>query len=219
MIPSNWLAAQAGPYTTSTVPCSFEDISSTGTDLYLIDESHAVISIPFSFKFYETARSSVSVNSNGVLYFEDKKYEGSNKCIPDVGPVEELMALLWDDLDPGPVYGHGTVKYQVLGSEPYRRLIVQWTDVAHYLSDSGGWGTFQITLHEGTDHLLFQYKDVDFGKSALSYGMSATVGIQRDSVTGIQYSCNTASLSNGLAIGFAPNRNVSFDPIFYLLLN
>lgn len=210
-------AAQDGPYTTSTVPYAFEDISSTGADLPLIDESYAVVSIPFSFKFYGTAHSSVSVNSNGLIYFEDKKYEGSNKCIPDTGVVQEFIALLWDDLDPGP-YGHGSVQYRVLGNAPYRRLIVQWTDVPHYFSDSGGWGTFQVILHEGSDHILFQYKDVDFGKAAHNFGMSATVGIQRDSITGIQYSCNTADLSNGFAIGFAPSRKSALDPILPLLL-
>ncbi|MHC1726945.1 MAG: C39 family peptidase [Syntrophobacteraceae bacterium] len=210
--------AQSGPYTTSTVPYAFEDISATGTDLYLIDESSATLSIPFSFKFYETAHSSISINSNGALYFGDNEFESSNKCIPGAGPAEEFMALLWDDLDPGP-YGHGSVKYQVLGSSPSRRLVVQWTDVPHYFSDSGGWGTFQVILYEGSDHILFQYKDVDFGKVAHNFGMSATVGIQRDSITAIQYSCNTADLSNGLAIGFAPNRKGALDFIYYLLLN
>jgi hypothetical protein len=49
---------------------------------------------------------------------------------------------------------------------------------------------------------MFQYQDASIG-GGRDYGAEATVGIQGDKATGLEYSYNTPALSDGLAICFA----------------
>ncbi|UCC62966.1 MAG: hypothetical protein JSV36_19850, partial [Anaerolineae bacterium] len=63
-------------------------------------------------------------------------------------------------------------------------------------------GTWEIILFEN-GNILFQYQDVYFAYYWADYGRSATVGIQGDAITGLQYSHSAPALSDGLAICFA----------------
>jgi hypothetical protein len=211
-------SATTDHYRKSFATYSFEDISATGIPLNLADDSHAILSIPFSFDFYGTVSSTIAVGSNGTVSFQDENPGMDNVRIPGTNSygVERFIALLWDDLNPE---AGGYVQYQVLGSAPGRRLIVQWTDVPRYGIPGGG--TFQVVLYEGSNNILFQYKDVIFGHADFDNGKSATVGIQRDSTSGLQYSYNSAGLRNNTAILFSPGtgNGGSIDGILYLLLN
>ena len=51
---------------------------------------------------------------------------------------------------------------------------------------------------------MLQYKDVDFDNPLYDFGASATVGIQNSPTQGVQYSYNSPSLANELAILFLP---------------
>ncbi len=186
-----------------TVPSAFDDISSTGTALGLGDEDYASFSIPFTFRFYCDDYTSVTVGSNGALYFADDSLGYQNVCIPGTNSsgISSFIAPFWDDLNPSSA---GEVYYQVKGDAPDRRLIVQWKGVPHYSSGDGA-STFQAILYERSNEILFQYQDVDFGNAAYDDGASATVGVQRDETTGTGYSCNEAALSDGLSILFTPS--------------
>ena len=189
----------------------FEDIRGSGTNLHLTDDSVAAVAIPFDFNFYCGTYNSVHVSSNGTLSFTSSSANFGNTNIP-TNRFPDLLAVVWDDLYPP--RGDG-VYWQVLGTSPYRRLVVQWNDIPH-ISSTGN-ATFQVILYEGTDNILYQYKDVDFGDPIFNGGATATVGIQQDETKGIEYSFNTPSLSNGLAILFT--RKVIMSPINYLLLD
>ena len=75
--------------------------------------------------------------------------------------------------------------------------------------------TFEVILHENSDHIVMQYLDVEFGDPSYDFGANGTVGLQRDSAYGQQYSCFEAALSNQMAIrwypelGPAPETSVS----------
>jgi hypothetical protein len=92
--------------------------------------------------------------------------------------------------------GPGDVYYRI---DP-DKVIVEYYQVSGYGPgpDSGTWEV--ILLQNGS--ILFQYQDVAFGDSH-DDGASATIGIQGDSSTSLQYSYNTASLTDGMAICFA----------------
>jgi hypothetical protein len=106
--------------------------------------------------------------------------------------VETFIAPFWDFLviDPGAVY------YQALDS----MFVVEYYQVSRYGgADHGTWEV--ILFADGS--ILFQYQDLDFAYYWGNYGRSATVGLQGDAITGLQYSYDTAALSDGLAICFA----------------
>jgi len=198
-------------YTMSdTAAYAFEDISTTGTNLSLGDDEAKNITFPFDFAFYKNTYNSVNVNSNGTLSFTSTANTYSNAPIPN-STFPDMIAVFWDDLNPS---GGGAVYWEVKGTAPNRRLIVQWNDVIHYGGSDGG--TFEVILYEGTNKILMQYADVNFGNSDIDNGASATVGIQKDSKQGLQYSSNTPDLRDGLSILFAP-KTFGMTPVYYLL--
>jgi hypothetical protein len=153
------------------------------------------LSLPFTFDFYGTDYVELAVASNGTLYFEDDYLGYVNTPIPGTNGygVNTFIAHFWDDLvvDPGAVY------YLAQGE----MFIVEYYQVRGY-GASGAHGTWQVILFENGS-ILFQYQDVTIGPSFRDYGGSATVGIQGDVTTGLQYSYNTAALADTLAICFA----------------
>ena len=59
------------------------------------------------------------------------------------------------------------------------------------------------TLAKAAGPILYQYQDVDFGNASYDWGVSATVGVEwygGNTTWGLQYSYNTASIYNSMAI-------------------
>jgi hypothetical protein len=82
---------------------------------------------------------------------------------------------------------------------------VEWFNVPHY-SNTGN-ATLEVNLYEETNDIVFQYMDVDFGSASYNNGASATVGLENTSGTaGTEFSCNSPSINNGMAIRFSPRR-------------
>ncbi|MRR09076.1 T9SS type A sorting domain-containing protein, partial [bacterium] len=98
----------------------------------------------------------------------------------------------------------GNVYWEVQGTEPNRRLIIEWYNRVHY-SISGG-ASFEMILSEGSNDIVYQYADVNLNSASYNAGVSATIGIQGDSVAAnnnfLQFSHLTASLHDNLAIRF-----------------
>ncbi|MHC5116322.1 MAG: hypothetical protein ACYSQY_04570, partial [Planctomycetota bacterium] len=174
------------------------EIAGSGTNLGLSDDSYYYpINLPFSFDFYGANYSQVAVDSNGGVYFEGGDWLlFINSCIPGINDfgVDRFIALYWDDLYPS---GSDNVYAEIVGSAPNRKLIVQWQNVRHFSSSSRV--TAQVQLYENGDILLL-YAD----PSSIA-GNYATVGIQNDSTTGLQYLCNQSNLTTGLAVLFTRN--------------
>jgi hypothetical protein len=78
-------------------------------------------------------------------------------------------------------------------------FIVEYYQVSRY---GGHDGTWEIILFDN-GNILFQYQDVHFDYYWGNNGRSATVGIQGDAITGLQYSYNSPTLSDSLAICIA----------------
>ena len=177
-------------------PFNWVDISGTGTNMNLNDDSR-FFPIDFDFNFYGRDYSQIAVGSNGGVYFEDAYMSYSNKILPTIGAgMTSFVAPLWDDLDPS---YNGSVYYEIQGTAPNRKLIVQYNDVAHFSNSTNG-VSFQVILNESNASILMQYLDVDFGNAGYNGGASATVGLQDSTTFAQQYSYNTTSLSNNQAI-------------------
>ncbi len=199
-VPSQYRVARSGSPGGPTY--AWTEISGSGTRLLLGDDDRAEIPLPFRFNFYGEEHTRLFVGSNGVLFFEDANLGYVNKCIPgDSGAnVRTFIAPYWDDLDPGHVAAGG-VFYAVQGVAPNRRLVVEWYKVPRY---TAGPLTFEVILYEATGEIVFQYQDVLAGDLTYGQGRDATIGIQRDATEGLQFSCNTPSLADRLALRFAP---------------
>ncbi len=161
------------------------------------DSAFYPIELPFSFNFYGSFYNRVAVGSNGTVYFEEEYLGFNNCCIPCNTSyfVQRFIAVYWDDLDPNPI-GADNVYYTIVGEAPDRILVVQWEKVRHFGSDNDR-VTCQAQLFEGSNEILLLYKDPSSEAGAL-----ATVGIQRDKETGLNYMCNDAALEPNLAVLF-----------------
>ena len=194
------------------------DISGSGTLSAVtdIDDASELVDIGFDFEFYGNTYDDVYISSNGFLTFDDDGADvWTNECIPDTDAPNDMIAPFWDDIDP---YDGGDVYYETQGSGPNRQFIVQWHDVEHF-DDPPGIITFEVILYEGSNNILFQYYELDFGDTDYDYGASATVGIENeDASDSLEYSCGEDALEDDFAILFspavAPAANFSASPMF-----
>jgi len=197
-------------YTCTPAPYNFEDISQEqgAVKLSILDDDNfetffLSFTLPFDLAFFGRTHDEISISANGALYFVPNKISFASQPIPSLSfsGVNAFIAPFWDDLVPSK---GGGVFIMVKGTAPYRRLIVQWENVPHYKENA--WTpkgvTFQVIFYENSPDILCQYKDVTFGDPVFDYGASATVGIQRNSFSGTQYSYHSPVLKNESALRF-----------------
>jgi subtilisin family serine protease len=167
------------------------DISQSGTAISLGDDAFQLVTLPFSFPFYDDEKSEIRVSSNGYLTFSTSATDYSNDPIPSTATPNDIIAPFWDDLNPS---GGGTIHYL----SENQRFIVQYTNVPPY-SYGGGSGdyTFQVILNAGGS-ILFQYLDMNGAVN------SATVGIENGSgADGLETAFNTSYITDELAISYS----------------
>ncbi len=169
---------------------TFTDISSTAIDIREGDreaqEWQETISLPFTFRFYGKDFNSITVSDNGGIIFgpESDVISFNNSRLPN-RRWEYSIFPFWDDLKGGNVY------YKQEGD----RFIVQWNKIAHAEVD-GSDATFQVVLHKGSNNIDFVYQDVDFSNSAFDHGTDATIGINKNRDSGIEYSFKETDRGN-----------------------
>ncbi|MFM2385726.1 MAG: hypothetical protein RL660_483 [Bacteroidota bacterium] len=160
------------------------------------DGTQTGVSLGFGFDYFGTNYTSVTISTNGVLFFG---------AIPSLHYTNDLatktlsLGAMWDDNNAST----GTVRYLTTGTTPNRKFTVEWFNTAI----GGGGATasstnqYQITLHEGTNKISFNY-----GSLTSANGISASVGIsggtagQFVSVTpGATATASTSTANNGIA--------------------
>ncbi len=180
-----------------------DDISSTGTVTNLTDDDELSVPIGFTFPVYGVDQTDVTVQSNGGLQFGGVDYMTlSNSCLPSAGnPSMNMLYVFWDDLNP--TIGAGEVLYETLGMPGSQRFVIQW-DTANYSGDAADLMRFQVVLHEGSGIIDVCYPDTTNAANVGNNGAEATSGIQQDSGSALQYSCNTPDLVDGLQLLYIP---------------
>ena len=195
----NTLQAQYSMSDTCTTPFIVIDTSSSATALGLSDDGEATITIPFDFVFGGVASNTLRVGNNGGVLFNNSTgdiYAGNSALSASSTPG---FYPLWDDL----YYTNGNVYWDVVGTAPNRKVIIEWYDRHHY-SGSGNGVTFELVLSESDMSIRFIYQDVVFGDASYDYGASATIGIVAPNGVVRQYSYNTPSLNGINCILFQP---------------
>jgi subtilisin family serine protease len=184
------------------IPVGYSYQNITGTRLPLEDEETVVLDIPFNSNFSGiNSGKKIYVNSNGFISFEDKiiVWPYKNKELPsnDVGSMS--IVAFWDDLYPGSSILSSGVFWDVIGSAPNRKIVIEWRDVRHYSTRlTNNNITFQIILEENSPDIRVNYKDMVFSSQnhKINYGKSATIGIQQTANYAKQHCFNASCLIN-----------------------
>jgi len=198
----------------SNVP--FIDISASGADVpdgLGGDSNHSIIIPSFVYNgvSYTTARVGndgvvvLGAGSGSIVYNNSALPQGigaaassSSGIITGAGNSLAAICAYWDDLDI--VSGTTTLKTQTVGD----KFIIQWTNEKRYGVNNNGTITFQVQLELSTGKIHIVYRDVTFNDGS-GKGAAATIGLNFSSGSALQYSFNTASLSDGQSISFLPN--------------
>ncbi|MBL8000498.1 MAG: T9SS type A sorting domain-containing protein [Flavobacteriales bacterium] len=215
------VAATVTPYALVAPASTFVDISGTGTAVSGVvgDDTEANITIP-AFTFNGTSYTAARIGANGAMVLGSTSGDVTNLNVAMPSTANSagnlLLAPFWDDLD------NGTTS-NVYTATSGNLFIIQWHTWGHYgpTVTAGEEITFQVQLDLVTGAIHFAYADVVFGggQAANNAGASATVGIQWAGTAGsaLQYSNNTASLSNGQVITFVPNTlSYAWSPATFL---
>ncbi|MEP0262891.1 T9SS type A sorting domain-containing protein [Dokdonia sp.] len=182
----------------------FEDISATGTPLGLADDGEENIVIPFDFDLDGQVSSNIRIGNNGGVLFGTTTGDLFAGNLPLDGQTPRIVPF-WDDFDDET----GDVYWEVLGTAPARRVIIQWDDRPHFPGDTEiDPATFQLVLFETTNDILFVYDDVLFDDADFDNGQSATIGVVSET-TVYQYAFNDPIPLDGIsAIRFSlPNES------------
>lgn len=191
------LVAFLAPYAAHAVDGEIT-YTGTNTELFGDDVGLGPFNLGFTFNYYGTNYTQAYVNINGTITFGSNYSAYSNGPLASSGANNTVYAF-WDDLN---TQGSRIIYYATVGEAPNRKFVTQWTNI-YFHGTVVQLGTFQIILHEGTNKVQLQYRDLLGGDRAL--GNSATIGIKKDNATFKQYSHNTASLTQGQAIVYTPN--------------
>jgi hypothetical protein len=172
--------SDSAPYTASAVAFGFEDISGTGTvitGLTNVDDASVSIPIGFTFPFYGANNTNVFVSSNGLLTFVTGSATFTNDDLT-TSPTQAAIAPFWDDLHTAGGVAGSNVFFQVLGSGPTQRLVIQWNQIRFFTGGTAGDTlTFQAQLF-ANGRIQFNYLDLVSGTAGGNNGASATVGIK-----------------------------------------
>lgn len=170
---------------------SFEwvEISTVGSILNLSDDDFELIELPFSFPFYEESKTSVYVSSNGFLTFSSNGASSlSNTTLPNSNTPNDLISLLWDDLNPS----SGGGVYYLSETD---RFIVQFNEVPLY--GAGGSYTFQCILYPN-GNIKIQYLSLSSTLSTYTSGIENS-----DGSNGLEIAYNTTHAEDNLAISIS----------------
>jgi hypothetical protein len=197
--------------------------------IVLADDENYEMALPFTFKFYGIAYTSVTISMNGYLTF-DAPVDGVETQVNDCGlnatPPGATIAVFWDDLyanDTAP--STGALSYLVAGAAPDRTLTIEWRDMDAYYPAGGNSFTqgvrvtHEVVLHEtGTIEMHYgprtppAYPNKDCG-SDRHRGCSATIGLE---ASGSQLFDNVqCGTSSGPGPGYTPideGRMFTFVP-------
>jgi hypothetical protein len=182
--------AIAQDYTYSQVQVPLQNINTSGgTNLGLGDDGMAYdIKIGFDFEFYGNIFDTVNISNNGFITFGGLNSMCCNGAqLPAWGMDNSIMAL-WTDL----ISINGTNPYyKSYAVQGERVFTVGWYGTLEYYNE-GAPNTFEISLFEGSNNILFNYGDVNILSHTFTSGIQGTNGQYEQ----IYYGTNADQLDN-----------------------
>lgn len=148
----------------------FIDISSTGTNLNLTDDSQSGITLPWAWDVNGVAVNSITIGNNGgVLFNTTTGFVGYNAVANGMFPyVQDLNTAL----------AGGGVYYQNIGTAPNQQFVIMWEDLAHYTFPAATDGaTFELIVDQASGEVYFVYEDVNMSNVAWNNGADAEITV------------------------------------------
>jgi hypothetical protein len=156
------------------------------------DGSSPLIQLPFIFNFYGQQYTSVYINNNGTISFDEPYWQYTPTGFPVAG--FPMIAAFWADVDTRNP-NSGLVYYKV----ERNRLVIIWDKVGYFNSKADKFNTFELIITDGTDPLIGLGRNVCF-----SYGdMQWTTGDASDGSNGFGGVPATVGINKGDGVNFA----------------
>lgn len=140
------------------------------------DGSSAQIPIPFTYDLYGDLYTSLWINNNGNVTF-DNQFGGFTSAGFPMQPYP-MVAPFWADVDTRPA-GGGEVWYKVTPTA----IFINWVEVGYYSMQIDKLNTFQLILTDGNDPVIgigknvsFCYKEMEWTTGAASSGVNGFGG-------------------------------------------
>lgn len=177
------------------------DVSEVGVDLLVEDnlgddDFIGPYSIGFNFSYYGSLYSELYIGSNGIIGFAPTDMGSRFKQpIPTAGTPNNIICLLWDDLDPTDDVNLNDHLYFHADSE---RCVIQFVDFPEYGAGADEVITAELILYaDGT--IKAQYLSIAPGFDILS----GAVGIENaDGTDGLEVAFATDYLHDSLAVTY-----------------
>lgn len=181
-------------YTVSTAGAFAPTVLSSPTDVVLADNTSQQIALGFNFNFFDNVYNSLYIHDDGYLSFSGD-IDAVPQILPDASTPNNLIAFAWTDLNPVT----GTIRYQVLGSAPLRKLVVEFSNIAII----GGADDVDVQVHLYETSNLIEIHSSHNG----SVGTNKTMGIENGTGT----SAHVVTGRNN-SVWTADNDYVAFIP-------
>lgn len=153
------------PYDTPQVHYSWVEIDPAlqgfpGQELNVGNDASVVVNLPFSFSFYGSVFTQITVCANGfIIPGMSSSTEWSSFPIPSISPPNGYLAPWFSDWEPQ--NGNGVFYYSQTDSH---RVIIEWSHVPDY--DDRGFVSFQAILYNpqfdaspgGDAIVIYQYQ-------------------------------------------------------------
>lgn len=164
-----------GAYIEAGTECGpgFTDISTTGTNLNLTDDSNIGMNLPFPFYYQGSIMNQLNISNNGyVVLGTTAGTFGYNMPATGNGLYPFIQ-------DMGTAIAPAGVYHETIGTAPNRKFIVQWNNVPHYSFPTPTDGaTFQLIIDEATMEFYYVYEDVFMDNPLWNNGADAEIGIR-----------------------------------------
>jgi hypothetical protein len=142
------------------------------------DEFSEGIELGFPFVFFGTIYVQVIVSTNAVLFFPPLGEGGFDSAegasIPSIYSPNAFIAGFWADLDQNE---GGQITAGVVGEQPSREFVVEYTDVPHFKADGRFKVTLQIVLREEDSGIEIHCKNCPAGDQLHTQGIEDRLGI------------------------------------------
>ncbi len=171
-------------YQVQTIPyaSSYPAFGGTQVSANIDDRWSPVITLPFTFCFFDVPYTDLIVGSNGVVSFDTGPAGGFcpysfTQSVPDPALIRNAIFGVYQDIDPSVAVNGATpvINYNTYGTAPNRAFVINFPRVPRY-SCNNLLDTSQIVLYEATNVVEVYVRDRNTG-CTFNNG-NALIGIQ-----------------------------------------
>jgi len=169
----------------------------------LNDDDHFDMALPFKFSFFGDIKESISVSSNGYVFFAGNTLSyGASAPIPTGTVPNDIIAPYWTDLDPttcGAIYTYFNEDV----------FVVEWVDIPFFVTNSQSCSGpnvhpqhFEVVLYRD-GRIKFQYASISPSTNSWAH---ASIGVENaDGVWGhrVAYCIGACPAESGVDSGSA----------------